>query len=883
MSPRNAATRSRSERPGPCPVPATSASLATARQAWRLYASGEKGEAESLCRSILERQPDDAAVLSLLGIILAQSRRTEEAVQLFERAVARTPDDPAAHINYGTSLRDLGRPVSALRSYERALAIQPEHIEAHYNRGVTLQALSRYGEALESYDRTLALKPQHAAAWNARGLTLRALGRLEEALASYARALASQPDHADAHNNRGIALQELERFEDALASFERVLALRPDSAEALNNRGAALHELERFEEALTSCQRAVALRPDYAQALNNLGVTLHELERHDDALCSYERAIALLPDLADAHDNRGVTLRALRRLEEALASHRRAIEIDPRHAKAHANLGAALSDMGRHREALACHERALALQPLAKTYRNEASALEELGELEDAAASYARALALDPDDSFLLSEWRHARMQICDWTGVEADRSQLAAGLEQGRAVVSPFAALSLLDGPALQRKAAESWALRECAPRRPEPPPRPYPRHESIRLGYFSADFRNHPVAALAAELFETHDRSSFELTAFSLGRDVQDEARARLVPAFDRFLPLAGVSDREVAALARRLEIDIAIDLGGYTRGARPRIFALRAAPIQVSYLGFLGTLGGSFIDYLIADPVIVPPEHRRHYTERIAYLPSYQPNDSKRVIAQKIFSRSDLGLPPSGFVFCCFNAHYKINPETFTSWMRILAAVPGSVLFLLGGNAAAERNLRRSAADRGVEPERLIFGGRLPFGEYLARFRAAGLFLDTLPYNAGATASDALWAGLPVLTCCGETFASRVAASALSAVGLPELIAADRSSYEELAVALAADAPRLAGIRSRLAEARRTAPLFDTPALTRNLEALYRRMYEHGRSGLPPQHLQPGRGAPPGLKCSPRGPITSALSEFRAGAARDEPLSM
>jgi predicted O-linked N-acetylglucosamine transferase (SPINDLY family) len=782
----------------------------------------------------------------LLGIILAQSHRLEEAAKLFERAVAYTPDNPAAHINYGTSLRDLGRHVSALQSYERALAIQPEHIEGHYNRGVTLQALRRYGEALECYDRTLALEPRHSAAWNGRGETLRALGRPEEALSSYARALSSAPGHADAHNNRGIVLQELGRFEEALADFERALALRPDSAEALNNCGAALHELQRFEEALSSYQRALAARPDYAQALNNLGVTLHELERHDEALSCHERAIALLPDLADAHDNRGVTLRALRRLEEALASHRRALEIDSQHVKAQVNQGAVLWDLRRHREALACYERALALEPLAKTYRNEAAALEELGELEDAVASYGRALALDTDGSFLLGEWRHARMQICDWAGLEADRARLASGVEQGRAVVSPFAALSLLDSPQLQRKAAEIWARRECTPRRPTPPLGPYPRHEKIRVGYFSADFRAHPLTALTAEMFETHDRSSFELTAFSLGPDVRDAARARLEPAFDRFLPLAGESDREVVALARRLEIDIAVDLGGYTRGARPRIFALRAAPVQVSYLGFLGTMGASCSDYLIADPIIVPPQSRRHYTEQIAYLPSYQPTDSKRVIAQRIPTRADLGLPTSGFVFCCFNAHYKINPETLASWTRILTAVPGSVLLLLGGNAAAERNLRRGAADRGVDDQRLVFGRRLPFDEYLARYRAADLFLDTLPYNAGATASDALWVGLPVLTCCGETFASRVAASLLTATGLPELIASDRGAYEKLAIDLAADAQRLGAIRNRLATARRTAALFDTPALTRNLETLYRRMHERCRSGLPPQHL-------------------------------------
>jgi predicted O-linked N-acetylglucosamine transferase (SPINDLY family) len=795
---------------------------------------------------VLERQPEHAGALTLIAINLAQSGRTEEAARVFERVTALTPEEPAAHINYGTSLRDLGHHVGALRSYERALAIQPDHPEAHYNRGVTLRRLMRNGEALESYDRAVALNPRHAGAWTERGATLHALGRVDEALTSYARALASDPAHADAHNNRGIALQQLGRFDEALASFEQALALRPGSAEALNNRGAALHALGRFEEALSSCQRALGARPDYAQACNNLGVTLHALERHEDALSSYERALALLPDLADAHDNRGVTLRALKRLEEASTSHRRALEIEPRHVKAHVNQGAVLWELGRHREALACYERALALEPLAATYRNEAAALEELGELEDAVASYGRALALDPQASFLLGDCRHARMQICDWAGLEADRARLASDLEQGREAVRPFAALSLLDRPESQRRAAEIWARGECAPRRPALPIGPYPRHEKIRIGYFSADFRAHALTALAAGLFETHDRSRFELTAFSLGPDIRDAARARIEPAFDRWLPLAVESDREVVARARQLEIDIAVDLGGYTRGARPRIFALRAAPIQASYLGFLGTSGATCNDYLIADPVIIPPRSRRHYTEQIAYLPSYHPNDCRRVIASRIPTRAELGLPASGFVFCCFNAHYKINPETLASWTRILAAVPGSVLFLLGGNAAAERNLRAAAAGRGIDGGRLVFGRRLPFDQYLARYRAADLFLDTLPYNAGATASDALWAGLPLLTCRGETFASRVGASLLTAAGIPELIASDRGGYEDLAVALATDGPRLAAIRNRLAAAQRTATPADSAAFTASLEALYRRMYERCHSGLPPQHL-------------------------------------
>jgi predicted O-linked N-acetylglucosamine transferase (SPINDLY family) len=367
------------------------------------------------------------------------------------------------------------------------------------------------------------------------------------------------------------------------------------------------------------------------------------------------------------------------------------------------------------------------------------------------------------------------------------------------------------------------------------------------VRIGYFSAEFHGHATLSLTAELFETHDRSRFELTAFSLGPQTRDEMRQRIEPVFDRFLEVRTQSDAEIARLARSLSLDIAVDLGGFTRGGRPGIFALRAAPVQVSYLGYLGTMSAEYMDYLIADDAIIPESHRRHYSEKIAYLPSYQANDSKRRIADRRFGREELGLPPAGFVFCCFNSTYKITPDTFDSWMRILRSVPGSVLLLLGGRESLESNLRREAGERGIDPQRIVFGARLPPPEYLARYRAADLFLDTLPYNAGTTASDALWTGLPVLTCTGETFASRIGASLLQAVGLPELITSTREQYERLAVELASHPESMASLRAKLAGDLRTKPLFDTAAFARHLEAAYARMADRYHAGLAPEHIR------------------------------------
>ncbi len=837
-------------RPPPAATPRHLAGVpaaTTIERARALFASGACADAESLCRSILARQADHAGALALLGIMLARSRRPAEAAQLLGRAAALLPNDSSAHNNYGNVLRDLGRHVSALSCYERALAIQPDYADAHYNRAVVLQELGRPVEALENYDRAIALKRDYASAWNNRGATLRALGRLDEALASHERAIAIRTDYAEAHNNRGVALQELARLDEALVSYDRAIALRPQHAEAHSNRGAVLRKLERFEEALESYDRAIAMRPDYPEAYNGRGVVLKELERFEDALASYDRAIAIKPDYTEACTNRGAALRGLRRYAEALASLERALQIDPCHADAYANQGAVLTELKSFREALASYDRALALKEDLAGYVAQGFILHELKRSEEAVAAYRRALALAPDGGFLLGALRHVRMQLCDWTELDGDMERITAGIESDRPIARPFNVLSLIDSPRLQRKASEIMARIEFSPRRKPVPLISHSRHDRIRLGYFSADLHNHAVTVLTAELFESHDRSRFDITAFSLGANVRDESRKRIEPAFERFLWLGAQSDREVVELSRRMEIDIAVDLGGYTGDARPRIMALRAAPIQVSYLGYLGTMGADFMDYLIADPVIVPPEAREHYSEKIAYLPSYQVNDTKRAIADKTFTRAELGLPETGFVFCCFNASYKITPDVFGGWMRALAAVPDSVLFLLGGNAVTERNLRQAAASHGVSPQRLVFGGRLGSAEYLARYRAADLFLDTSPYNAGTTASDALFAGLPVLTRIGNSFAARVAASVLTAVGLPELIAGDGAEYEHLAVELATRPERLATIRRKLAENRASCALFDTPTLTRKLESLYTRMYERHLAGLPPDHLE------------------------------------
>jgi predicted O-linked N-acetylglucosamine transferase (SPINDLY family) len=721
-------------------------------------------------------------------------------------------------------------------------------VEALLQEGLALHGQMRLDAARSLYEQVLQSQPRNARGRYLLGLIALQTRQPQLALELIGTALELDPRNAAAHNDYGHALYELKRYDDAIASFDRAIALDPEFAGFYYNRAMALHDSARYQAALASFDKAIELNPGHARAFNYRGNALYELKQVHTALASYAAAISLSADYADAHNNHGSALLELEQFAAALHSFDRAIQLQPRYADAHNNRGNALYQLGKIEAALASYEAAIALQAdYPGVHFNRGQMLDELRQHATAVSSYAKALALNSEFAFAWGHRLLARMQICDWHGIGAELADLAARIERGEPAANPFCAVALLGSATLQKKAAQIWVRQKAPPLDGASiAKRKRTGGEKIRLGYFSADFCNHPVAFLSAELFETHDRSRFEVIAFSLGRNTQDEMRKRLEHAFDRFIDVHDMSAADIAALARKLEIDIAVDLTGFTKGSRPKIFALRAAPIQVSYLGYLGTMAAPYIDYLFADIALVPPALRAHYTEKLAYLPSYQANDSKRPVGGKSFTRHELGLPPTGFVFCCFNSNYKITPGIFDSWMRILRRAPGAVLLLYADSETVAGNLSKEALNRGVDAGRVVFGARLSTPDYLARYRAADLFLDTLPYNAGATASDALWAGLPVLTCVGETFAGRMASSLLQAIGLPELITSTPAQYEELAVALAADPRRMAEIKHKLGANRLTTPLFDTRLHTRSLESAYTEMQERYRSGLPPEDI-------------------------------------
>jgi predicted O-linked N-acetylglucosamine transferase (SPINDLY family) len=732
---------------------------------------------------------------------------------------------------------------------------KPPNLDELFQQAVSLHQQGDLERAIELYTQCVEREPQRAEAYYKRANALNGLGRLEPALEDYDRAIRFNPSYTYAFCNRGSVLERLGRREEALASYDRAIELDPKDALTHYNRGSVLKDLRRYPESLASYEAAIGLNGNYAEALVNHGNVLQQLMRYEAAIESFGRAIALNPALAQAFQGRGVCSYRLKRLEQALADYNRAIELKPDLAFAHFMRGNVLSDLGYQTEAISDYTKATELEPDPTTYQHLASSLMLIKRVDLAIASLDKALALNPDGTYLLGTSRSTRMQACAWDGFSADVERIAKGVSEGRRICNPYVLAALMDSPALLRTAAEIFVRdqidRSCAEdlRRIaeiSPAPLSRPRSAKIRIGYFSADFREHPVAYLSAGVFERHDRAKFEVSAFAFGPETGDAMQSRLAKAFDRFIDVRQKSDLEVAALARELGIDIAIDLNGFTTHCRTRIFALRAAPIQINFLGYPGTVGGGFMDYLIADGIVVPREQQQHYAEKIAYLPdSFLPFDSSYAIADKSFSRAELGLPSSGFVFCCFNTSYKILPEVFDRWMRILNRTENSVLWLQQAEPMAAANLRQEAARRGVDGGRLIFADRMAsLPEHLARFKAADLFLDTFPYNAHATTLDALWAGVPVLTYPGESFASRVAASLVRTVGLPELIAGSPAQYEETAVELAADPDRLGQLRGKLAQ--RDTRLFDTDHYTRNLEAAYEAIYERHHSGSPPAHI-------------------------------------
>jgi len=633
-------------------------------------------------------------------------------------------------------------------------------------------------------------------------------GNISEAERAYTTILRGSKTHPVALHMLGLLHAQRGNFADAEPLLKKAARANPGDPHILFNYANVLRALDKTDDALAWLSKVIALSPNFADAHLNRGAILMARQELRAAIVDFDRAIALAPSSA-AFANRGSAYRQLGQLDEAHGSYQRAVELAPSNPQNHFALSEILTRIGREDEAIGALERTVALN---KTF------------------------------PFALSKLVAARRKRADWRGFEREQVALDEAVESGVAV-DPFTFFHVSSSPALQLTCAKTYVT-AVAPERGGAIVRASSPASRLRVAYLSADFRSHATAHLMAGLFEEHDRERFDITAISYGPDDGSKMRNRLKTAFERFEDVSHLADEDVVRLIRQLDIDLLVDLGGFTAGARPKILAYRTAPIQINYLGFPGTMGASYIDYIMADRIVIPEGEQKHYAEKVIYLPdSYQATDAKRPIPSNVPARREVGLADDAFVYCAFNRTSKFTPALFDIWMRLLGKTAGSVLWLLDGDPVSNENLRREAVARGIAAERLVFAPHAPVDEHLARHQLADLFLDTLPYNAHTGASDALWAGLPVLTCLGTTFAGRVAASLLNAVGLPELVTRSLDEYEALALRIAHDPELRAALRSKLATHRTTWPLFDTARMTRHIEKAFNEMWRRHCAGEAP----------------------------------------
>ena len=742
------------------------------------------------------------------------------------------------------------------------LAVIADPANATIQVAIAFHQQGKLDQAEEICRQLLEVEPRSADVLHLLGVIAHQTGHNQRAVEMFDLAIEIDQYGLGNHYNKGVALQELKQFDVAVASYDKAISLNPEFAEAYSNRGIALQELKQFDSAVASYDKAISLNPEFGEAYYNRGNALQELKQFDFAVANYDAAIALKPGYVEAYSNRGISLQELSQCEAAVASYDKAIALKPDYAKAHSNRGISMHALKQFHLAVASYDKAIALRPdYAEAYYNRGNALQELKQFDAAVASYDKAFDLNPSLETLLSVRQYSKFFICDWGDLAKNLLVCESEIALNKTTVAPFAALIFFDKPELHLKSSKIFMESN------------YPKNKAlgevsrrtdggkVRLGYYSADLYYHPVAIWLAEQLENHDKSKFELFAFSYRSDIQDPMRARLEASFDHFIEVDKMSDLQVAQLSRELGIDIALDLMGFTGDCRAGIFAARAAPIQVSHLGFPGSMGAEYIDYVIGhtpspdEDLQELASNRQFITEKIAYVPSSFTYDRQRQLSDEPLTRAQFELPETGFVFTCQNGCQKLLPEVFDIWMKILKAVPGSVLWLLKPNETAVKNLIKEANARGVEAERLIFTARevvsidqerARIGRYLASYKLADLFLDTWPYNAGTTAIDALWACLPVLTKEGKAGVARMAAGALRGIEVPELITRTPQAYQELAIELAHNPEKLKQIKDKVQANRLTSALFDPVGNTRHIEAAYTMMYERYQAGLAPEHL-------------------------------------
>ena len=745
-----------------------------------------------------------AEALYYLASCYIKQNLIKEAVPLLEGSLNKAGDYFEALHDLGVAQTILGDKKSALNNLLKALPFRQNSFELLFNIAKTYDELKDYEMAFEFYSKVIEVNPSFAQAWS----------------------------------NRAIVLNEQSRYEEALINFDQAIKISPDFFEAIANKSITLNELKQFDNAIKNCDKAIQINVNYPLAYCIKGLALAELKQFDLAFDNINQAIDLNNKDPELLLSRALVQISSSEYHQALLDVDKALHLNPLNDNAICIKGLLDIHFAHYQDAHKHLDNALQINPVnPQAWFNKGNLLIATGQQEKSLEFFTKAKQLKPNIKYISGYIANAKLQVAHWDDLSLDIEEIIQKQLLGEPAATPFALFPIIDNPQLHLSAAKIWSqdhqlIQKSLAKIPD-----Y-THPKIRIGYFSADFKNHPVSLLTAELFEKHDRSQFEVIAFAISKaPAGDEMRARLMKEFDQFIEVADQQEIQIAQLARDLEIDIAIDLGGHTLGAKPSIFYHRAAPIQVNYLGYAGSLGVDYMDYIIADEIVIPPNDQQYYSEKVVYLPhSFIPDDSQRQPSDRVFTRAELGLPEEGFIFCCFNNSYKFNAAMIDSWSRILLKVPQGVLWISKNNASFQANLLKEFGKRNITSDRIIFAERIDLmADHLARYRMADLFLDTLPYNAHTTALDALKTGVPLLTCIGQSFPARVAASLLTTLQMPDLITHTQEEYEKLAVTLANNSDQYQQIKDRLAQNLMTSPLFNSQLFTHHLEELYLNMYQ------------------------------------------------
>jgi len=777
--------------------------------------SGQGAQAQSGYESVIAACPSHAEAMHNLGLLFVQHRHFEDAVEWMRRAVATDSSQPIYLSNYGNVLQDLQRYPEAVPQYEKAIALDPSYADANYNLGNALQKIGQHLAAIESYQRAIALNPVWAEAYLNCGNAHDALGQFEQALGNYDKVIECNPGFSGGRINRANLLAKLGRQPEALEEYSLATTMSKDAYQAYVGSAEILIAQSRFPEAIEKCQLAIKLKPMESIPHFLLGTVHFRVRDLNHAMAYFRRAVELKPGYAEAYNGLGMSFVKAGHFNEGQESFRKALEINPTLYIARINMADSFFTQGDLKSAL---DNFQMLEP----------GLQPLGLMQ------------------------FFKQQLGDWSSYDEDRANFLDRIRTPRLLgltEDPWHVQRISDSPALAKEVAQSFFRTATNGTAVMPPLVKRPKPKKIKIGYFSPDFRDHAVSHLALELFESHSRDKFETYAFAFGMAApSDSMRPKMAKAFDHFIEINGKNDIDVVKLARELELDIAVDLAGITSEARLGIFVNRAAPVQVNFLGFTGTIGTNCHDYIIADPIVIPEGFEDYYTEKVARLPCMMPYDTRHNISDKKPARAEAGLPPQGFIFCSFNQCFKFTPEIFDSWMRILKQVPGSCLWLSRQRDSAMENFKNQATARGVDASRIIFAPRVgSMIDHLARLQCADLFLDTFPYNAHTSAVDSLWAGVPLITRMGESFASRLAGSLITSLGLADLIVPDVAAYEALAVDLATHPEKVAALKQRLAQSRRGSTVFNQAIYTKNFENTLTQMHERYHADLSPDNLR------------------------------------